>query len=208
MIGTRANRFYAYYKETAADRAIVLIAEDQLSFLQWDTGFISLLALERRMAGRDCLILHCAYIRYQQEALLFSAPSETGKSTQANLWEKYRGSETVNGDRALLTKADGHWVAQGWPICGSSEICENISAPIRAIVTLSQEKENRASVIHPAEAFMSIYPQITVNSWDRECITNSLNLTEALLKEVPVYHLGCTISEEAVNCLNEILYPD
>ncbi len=60
------------------------------------TGFSSALLY------RDCLTFHCSYILHQNRAILFAAPSGTGKSTQAALWEKYRGAEIIIGDRGLL----------------------------------------------------------------------------------------------------------
>ena len=147
----------------ASDKARVLLARDRIQGLHIDPVFTSLLALERRLIARDSLILHCAYMVYQGEDILFSAPSETGKTTQANLWEKYRGSRTVNGDRALLGKRKGRWTAQGWPVCGTSEVCHNEEFPIRAVVMLSQAKENQAQQLPPGRSFPLLYSQITVN---------------------------------------------
>ena len=67
-----------------------------------DPMFTSLLALERRLVKKNSMILHCAYVEYQGEAILFSAPSETGKTTQANLWKS-----TVEVER--LTEIAHFW---------------------------------------------------------------------------------------------------
>ena len=170
-----------------------------------DPMFTSLLALERRLVKKNSMILHCAYVEYQGEAILFSAPSETGKTTQANLWEKYRGSRTVNGDRSLLGKINGRWTAQGWPVCGTSEVCNNEAIPIKAVVMLSQAKENKAEIMTPGHAFSLLYSQITVNKWNSIDHIHILDLIEDFLGSVPVLHLGCTISEEAVICLEKVL---
>ena len=136
---------------------------------------------------------------------MFSAPSETGKTTQANLWEKYRGSRTVNGDRALLGKRKGRWTAQGWPVCGTSEVCHNEEFPIRAVVMLSQAKENQAEQLPPGRAFPLLYSQITVNKWNMKDHLHAIDLIQELAEGGSVFHLGCTISEEAVDCLEEAL---
>lgn len=198
--------FYALYRELAPHRAEVLLAPDRLRGLNIDPVFTSLLALERRMVQRGGMVLHCAYMQYQDEAILFSAPSETGKTTQANLWGKYRGGRTVNGDRALLSELNGRWTARGWPVCGTSEICNNQDTPIRAIVMLSQSKENTVRLLKPHEAFMLLYGQITVNRWDRASTAQTLDRMESLLAQVPVYQLACNISEDAVRCLETALY--
>lgn len=206
LIGVKGNPdFYAFYQEVAADRAEVTLVRDRIAELHIDPVFTSLLALERRQIKKDAMILHCAYIEYQGEAILFSAPSETGKTTQANLWEKYRGSRTVNGDRSLLGKRDGRWTAQGWPVCGTSEVCHNESIPVRAVVMLSQAQENRAQRMTPGQAFPLLYSQITVNKWNTQDHIHTMDLMEDFLGSVPVIHLGCTISREAVDCLEEAL---
>lgn len=206
LIGVKGTEgYYACYQEVASDKARVLLARDRIQGLHIDPVFTSLLALERRLIARDSLILHCAYMVYQGEAILFSAPSETGKTTQANLWEKYRGSRTVNGDRALLGKRDGRWTAQGWPVCGTSEVCHNEEFPIRAVVMLSQAKENQAHQLPPGRAFPLLYSQITVNKWNMKDHLHAIDLIQELAEGVPVFHLGCTISEEAVDCLEKAL---
>lgn len=202
LIGVKGTEgYYACYQETSPDCAEITFARDRIGGLHIDPVFSSLLALERRLVKRDNIILHCAYVEYHGEAILFSAPSETGKTTQANLWEKYRGSRTVNGDRSLLGKKNGRWTAQGWPVCGTSEVCHDEAFPIRAVVMLSQAKENRAVRMTPGQAFPLVYSQITVNRWNREDHIHTMDLIQDLLESVPVYHLGCTISEEAVECL-------
>ena len=207
LMGIKGRKgYYAYYEEVSPEEAHIYLDTSCLGELNIDPVFTSLLALERRLAGRGGLILHCAYIKHRGEAILFSAPSETGKTTQANLWEKYRGSKTVNGDRALLQCIDGRWTAQGWPVCGTSEICNNTSLPIKAIVMLSQGKDNRARRLSAMEAFPQLYSQITVNSWNRGLVQQSMDLIGGLISEVPVYHLSCTISQEAVDCLDKIVY--
>ena len=196
---------YACYRELSEERAQTVLLAEEIRELHIDPLFSSLLALERRLIRKDEMVLHCAYVEYKGEAILFSAPSETGKTTQADLWAKHRGSRTVNGDRALLGKTGGRWTAQGWPVCGTSEVCHNESIPIRAVVMLSQAKENRAERMTPGQAFPLLYSQITVNKWNMEDHVHTLDLIDSFLKEVPVYHLGCTISEEAVECLAGVM---
>lgn len=205
LLSLPARQGQALYREQSEREAEVFLTPDWLSMLQYDTVLTSLLALERRLIGLDGLVLHCAYLRHLGEAILFSAPSETGKSTQAGLWEQYRGGETINGDRALLQKLDGRWTARGWPVCGSSGICRNEDTPIRAIVMLSQAPENRVERLHPAQAFALLYGQITVNRWNRAATARAVGLIEDLIGTVPVFHLGCTISEKAVDCLDAAL---
>ena len=173
--------------------------------LIYDTVFLSALSLEKQMIRDAGLILHSAYMCREDQAILFSAPSETGKSTQADLWEKYRGTRTVNGDRSLLLRKEEGWYACGWPVCGSSEICYNESYPIRAVVMLKQAKENLAYRMKPVEAFRELMGQITINTWDIPFQMKVMDQLEILLREIPVYRLECNISEDAVKCLERAI---
>ncbi len=200
-----SEEFYACYQEISEMEAEVIISATQTRYLNIDPVFTSLFAFERKLNSLGSIVLHCAYMELDGEAVLFSAPSETGKTTQANLWQKYRGTRTINGDRSLLGKVDGRWHAGGWPVCGTSEICNNISMPIRAIVMLSQARENSVEKLHPMKAFSQVYSQITINRWNNEAHGVAMDLIEKLISEVPVYHLACNISEDAVKCLEEVI---
>lgn len=206
LLGVKGREgYYALYQETSEHSARIELDAEKLAGLHIDPVFTSLLALERRLLGRQGLVLHCAYTRYQGKAILFSAPSETGKTTQANLWQQHRGSETINGDKALLQRVNGVWTAQGWPVCGTSEVCRDEAAPIGCIVMLSQGKRDTVERLSPMKAFSRIYSQITVNRWNRQAVVSGVELLEALVGEVPVYHLSCTISEDAVRCLENAM---
>lgn len=197
--------FHACCRELSDSATEILLLPEKRDTMAIDTMFCSLLALEKRQLAQDGLILHCAFVEYQGAAILFSAPSETGKTTQANLWERYRDARTVNGDRGLLQKIGGLWHARGWPVCGSSGVCRRKDLPIRAVVMLSQAPEDRAARLAPMKAFTQIYSQITVNRWNAEANLRAIALLEDLITAVPVYHLACTMNETAVEALERAL---
>lgn len=196
---------YAICFETAENEIQVWIDDGIKEMLIYDPVFVSLLLLEKVMIRNDALILHSAYMCRDNKAVLFSAPSETGKSTQADLWEKYRQTRTINGDRSLLIRDEDGWYAYGWPVCGSSEICNNEAYPIQAIVMLYQSKENKVERLKGFAMVQKVMSQITINMWNSEFQMKAMDLIEQLVGEIPVYELGCDISEEAVECLEKVL---
>lgn len=201
-----ASSPYAISWQKAPSIFHVWINKPEQDLLIHDTVFISLLSLEKHMIKDNALILHSAYMLHNGKAILFSAPSETGKSTQASLWEKYRGTRTINGDRSLLLCQNNTWYAKGWPICGSSEICFNETYPIQAIVMLKQAKENKTYPLKGMSALKELMSQITINSWDSDFQIKALDQIEKLITEIPVYRLECNISEDAVACLEKALH--
>ena len=101
-------------------------------------------------ADAGMLVLHSAYIVTPAgEAILFSGPSGIGKSTQAALWERFAGARTVNGDRALVRPVER--TVGGVFYAGTSGICQNVTAPLRAVVLLGQAAENRVVRARPQE---------------------------------------------------------
>ena len=208
LIGVKGTPgYYACYQEISNQEALITLSSSRLTGLHIDPVFVSLLALERRQIQYDAFVLHCAYISHEGDAILFSAPSETGKTTQGNLWGQYKGAETINGDRALLQKVNGRWMARGWPVCGSSEVCNDLDTPIRAVVMLSQGKTDVATRLSPMKAFSQMYSQVTINRWNTATNMRCMDLLEAFVREIPIWHLSCTISENAVNTLADVLYP-
>lgn len=209
MLGIKGRKqFYACYREVSEKQAYIDLLSQEVIHLHIDPIFTSLLALERRMIGHSSLILHCAYVVYQGKAILFSAPSGIGKSTQAELWERYRGGTTVNGDRALLRKINGAWTACAWPVCGSSEICKLGDFPIRSVVMLKQGKINDIKRLSPIQAFTQLYAQVTINQWNRTFVQHAMELIEDLIGQVPVYQLTCNMTENAVSCLEHALFSE
>lgn len=202
------NQPYALYEELDNTHACIYLQKDYVHMMNIDTMFVSLLALERRMYQFNHFILHSSFVLLNGKAILFTAPSGTGKSTQADLWNKYRNTRTINGDRTLIVKEDNTYYACGWPICGSSEICFNEKYPISCIVVLSQGKENTIVNLEYKEAFKKLLSEITINYHNSDYVNKSMDFIDDLLKSINIYHLSCTISEDAVLCLENKLKED
>lgn len=199
------TNIYALCKEIDDHQTNIYFNKDYIDYLQVDTCFTSLFLLERRMYQHHHYILHSAYIVDKGEAILFPAPSGVGKSTQADLWKKYRNVEIINGDRSLLVKEDDGFYAKGWPVCGSSKICHNKAYPIKAIVMLDQGPTNVATNPTYIVKTKRLLKEITVNFHNQDYVNQSFEFIDQLISEVPIVHLSCTISEEAVNCLDNYL---
>lgn len=176
-----------------------------VSLIKNASTLLHLVGLESMMLLHGGLILHAAFIKKEGRGLLFTAPSGTGKSTQARLWEEYRGASVLNGDRAGLRLHRGQWTAWGLPYAGTSGIYYNESAPISAIVVLRQGLENKIRRLTAAEAMRCCYPQITVHHWDQRYVERTLDLMQELIGNVPVFMLECLPDESAVAVLEQTL---
>ena len=156
------------------------------------------------LAERGMLVLHSSYVlRAEGDAILFSGASGIGKSTQAELWREFAAARVINGDRSLVDVDRG--MAHGIFYSGTSGICENHSAPIRAIVLPEQRAENRVFVPGHREAFMRLLNQCSYYPWDAESAALMTELVARLIGRVPVYRLDCRKDEGAVRALENEL---
>lgn len=160
---------------------------------------------EHLIARIGGFVFHCAYIEIDGRAILFTAPSETGKSTQAELWRIHRGAQIINGDRAAVRIVDGKAMAGGIPFAGSSSYCLNRSLPIAAVVYLGQAPVTSIRRMRGYESFARIWEGCSVNTWDREDVDLVSAAVKHLVESVPVYHLPCTPDESAVIALENAL---
>lgn len=163
------------------------------------------MAIEHYIARNGGFVFHCAYIDRNGQAILFTAPSETGKSTQADLWKQYRGTDIINGDRAAVRVAEGAVLAEGIPFSGSSPYCENCSLPLEAIVYLGQAPVTSVRRLRGYEAFARIWEGVSVNTWDKKDLELASETVKTIAESVPVFHMPCTPDEAAVTALEREL---
>lgn len=162
-------------------------------------------AMERLALEADGVVLHASYIVVNGRAILFTAPSETGKSTQAELWERLRGAEIINGDRAIIRWMDGVTYACGLPFAGSSKFCKNVTAPLAGIVYLGQAPKTAIQRLSVGQAFCRVWEGCSVASWCSEDVEKATTIVQNIVTNVPVFYLQCTPDESAVLALEQEL---
>ena len=164
------------------------------------------LAFEFPLLEKQAFILHSSFVSWKGNGILFTAPSGTGKSTQADLWEKYEAADIYNGDRTIVRKMNGEYYGFGSPYAGTSGIYRNESAPIKAIVVIEQGPENIIQRLYGREAFLPLFRETLMNTWNKEYMEKMTDLLMDAACQIPVYHLSCRPDQDAVNTVkNEIL---
>ena len=180
------------------------LKEEKVLFKQ--INLMNYLAFEDVLINHQGFILHSSFISWQNNGILFTAPSGTGKSTQADLWKKYEDADIYNGDRTIIRKIDGKYYGFGSPYAGSSGIYRNESAPIKAIVVIEQGPDNVIRRLHGREAFLPLFRETLMNTWNKEYMEKMTDLLMDVACQIPVYHLSCRPDQDAVNTVkNEIL---
>ena len=192
-----------YFTQTIGrwDRATVYIPENWLDFI----GFGNALSMEKTLLPFGALLLHCALIEYQGSGIAFTAPSQTGKSTQAERWHRHKGAVVVNGDRAILRVEDGKVFAYGSPYAGSSDLFIDVRLPLKTIVVLEQAKKNTIRPLSQSEGIGWFIEGTSLPFWQEQLTELGLSTLEKILTATPMYLLSCLPDEGAVECLHQCL---
>ena len=161
--------------------------------------------MHSKLLMRERLVLHAAYIEWNGKAVLFIAPSGTGKSTQAMLWNQYEQAEIINGDRALVGRIGDRWYSYGYPCCGSSEICINRTLPLHAVVVLEQGKKDSIQTMTYSQKVKNLVVGTEVFLFMQEEVERSINLAEKLASKIPIITLVCRPDRGAVIVLKKYL---
>ena len=201
------NACYALYRERNEREADVYFIGALRSELRTDTLFVSCLCLERPLSLKGCYILHCAFLDYRGQAVLFSGPSGIGKSTHADLWcRTIEGTKVINGDRALICPdGEGGYEVCGWPVCGSSGICLNERRRLSAIVFMEQAADNEIRQMTAMQHFKSLCSQVTVNYWNPVLTREALDRLLVLAGKTCVRTYACNMKPEAAAVLHRHL---
>lgn len=193
--------------EEHKEYADILLRRDMLQEHYHRYFLPGLLGLERYIIERNAFAFHSSYIAVDGQAILFSAPSGGGKSTQADLWKKYRNAKILNGDRNIVGRDGKGWCVYGTPFSGSSEYCVNQKTPLHAIVMLEKGPVNIVTRMD-MRGFRKVFSQVTVNPWNQEFCAHVMNLVMQVCADIPVYFYSCTKEKNAVSDLYEILVED
>ena len=163
-------------------------------------------AIMTHLSTRGGLMLHTSLVDYQGKGILFVGPSGIGKTTQAELWMKYRDAIIINGDMALVGEKDGSFTGYGCPWHGSSPYCENRQVPLAGIIVLEQAKENTLERLHGVTMIERMMRNIFLPHWYQKGAEAAMETVDHLLSTVPVYLLKCRPDEEAVAMVERALF--
>ncbi len=141
--------------------------------------------------------IHSASVLWDGRAVLFSAPSGTGKSTHADIWHRLFGAPYLNGDINLVGFENGRPMVYGIPWCGTSGLYTTSSYPLGGIVLLRQSASNSITELAADEKQLSVAQRIISHSWTRGMVEESLAFADRLIDAVPVFRLNCNIEDEA-----------
>lgn len=145
------------------------------------------------------ILLHSSCIVVDGLAYAFSADSGVGKSTHTQLWLKHFGERAhmLNDDKPAIRIIDGRVYACGTPWSGKYDYSTPEIVPLAGICFIERSEENRIRKADTSRAIYNIFSQ-TVRKLGAESMESLLDVLDEIFKKVPIWELGCNISDEAV----------
>ncbi|MDE6471175.1 MAG: hypothetical protein K2L19_09175 [Eubacterium sp.] len=147
----------------------------------------------------DGILLHSSCIVVDNKAYAFSADSGTGKSTHTQLWLKHFGDRAymLNDDKPAIRMIGDEVYACGTPWSGKYDYSSPRVVPLAGICFLERSENNWIKKADTGRAVFNIFSQ-TVRKLNADKMENLFDVLEQIFAKVPLYELGCNISEEAM----------
>ena len=150
-----------------------------------------------RLLDEGIIHFHCSALAIDGKSILFTGPSGTGKSSHSREWRTHFGDRVkmINDDEPLLHIGDTVMV-YGTPFSGEYNLQTNTEANVSAIIIIYQSTINTIKQISAKQAF----PLLLNQSYFKEEANEMLKAMKLIerLSRLPVFLLGCNISDEAV----------
>ncbi len=180
------------FNDFSTDRMLHHILGDAFSFCQ---------------TVRGNMLLHSAAVSYKGQAILFSAPSGTGKSTHASLWKEYYHNDVVlfNDDNPMIINDNGTLFACGTPWSGKTEINENIILPLKSIVFLKQGEKNSVRKLSTLETVVKLLNE-TRKPVFKDLMENHILFINKTIEDIAIYEFTCNVSREAVDLIKDTIF--
>jgi len=190
-----------YYDDSYSEIEINLkkIPESGFSLTDYEymyTGF----AFSDRLTMSGGAVLHGSGLAYNNQGIVFSANSGTGKSTHTQLWKECFSDKVVivNDDKPAVRFYDGIPYIFGTPWSGKSDLNESIQVQLKAIIFIKRSETNRIELLNKRDGIYSLMSQISRPYYDEKIGLKTIDVIDKIIQTVPVYRLYCNISQEAV----------
>ena len=168
-------------------------------------NILDFLALENGFLMNQAFLLHASLVAWRGKGIVFTAPSGTGKSTQADLWHQYESAEIYNGDRTVIRKKGKNYYGYGSPYAGSSGIYRDQTVPVQGIIVLDQAPVEHIKQLKGNAAFVPLYRETLMNAWNGKYMEAMTDILKDVVTNIPIYHLECRPDREAVELLKKTL---
>lgn len=159
------------------------------------------------LSGHQGLFLHSCAVALDQDGILFTGVSGSGKSTMAGLWHRFgpSSSRVIDDEHILARQVDESALLYGAPWSRGPRAATFSRTPLKAVFFLSHGLKNQCIALSPSEALAEFLSQVFLPLWSRDQLELTLQTGAALLQEVACYRLPFFPDERVVGFVQEVI---
>ncbi len=205
------------YSENLKPELVIEFSSDEISDFAKSQG-VSVEIAEITMILRDfsnfafkeksAVLFHSSAICVNNQAILFCAPSGTGKSTHSKLWLKNFSDVTyINDDKPFIRKKGENFLVYGSPWRGKHFLGENTFAKIKAICFIERAEENSIVEIDEFQAIYGLLNQ-SVRVKEESEVDKLLQIFNEVVANTKIYKLRVNMDDSAAKLARKIILGD
>jgi hypothetical protein len=160
--------------------------------------------LQHTFINHNGLIIHAAGGSIHGKGMIFPAVSGTGKSTLSHLLLPFSENQLYSEERIIMRKMNDGWHLWGTPWKGTGVIARNESAPLSALVFLSQAPQTTISELPPSSALRRLLETVSIPWYSQEWTDKGLAICESLLRDIPAFELAFRPDQTAVQAVADL----
>lgn len=143
------------------------------------------------LSGRGGIFLHSCAVALEEQGILFTGVSGSGKSTMADFWRRFGppGSRVIDDEHMIARNSVESMLLYGAPWSRGPRKATFSRTPARAIFFLAHGEVNRCDRLSPTEAFAQLLSQVFLPVWSQEQVELTVKTCADLLGRVACYRL-------------------
>lgn len=157
------------------------------------------------LGQKQGVAIHSSSIIWNDQGVLFSASSGTGKTTHTQLWKELYNTKVLDGDVTACRMINRIPFVYGIPWCGSSGEFMNHRVPLKAIVFLQKAKENKIEKLNLLEAFSRLISNCFMLPLNDKMMNRYLDIIHDIAGCADCYLLNCLPDYDAVELVKKCL---
>lgn len=165
-------------------------------------------AIECRLAFSHMFSLHAACVELEGNAIAFTAPSGTGKSTRAEAWRSAFDARWISGDRPMIRVTEQGAFANGVPWDGKEQIFRQAALPLPVVCEVRRSPVVSVRRLSGRQAKNLLMQQCFMPMWDTPAAAEVMGTVYHLLEQIPVYRVFCGPDEDAAREVYKILFQE
>lgn len=162
-------------------------------------SFLDVAIMTSLLGSGRVIAIHACGVDDNGQGFLFTGPSDSGKTTLANLWKGYQGVTVLGDERLFLRKREHRYWVYGSPLKGGANLFSPKGAPLERIFFIKHADRNVASPKRGKDAVISLLTQSFPDWYYHMNMQYPLDFCIELSQRVPCYDLGFMPSQEVVD---------